>query len=119
MSARLPGDPTVWQRLRYVAGQTLPPKHRDWVKHDLTDAGWQLRLLGGIAVLLTPFAIACLFLPGIDALSRVLLILLLYVGMTITIGPAAQQIRNRRLQRHGLPVPRDPDEEWRQRHSGY
>ena len=117
--ARLPGDPTAWQRVRYAAGARLPDRQREWVRHDLTDAGWRWRLLGGIAVLLTPFAVVCLFVPAIDVLSRVLLILLLYVSMLMTIGPASEQIRNRRLHRHGLPVPRDPDEEWRQRHSRY
>ena len=54
---KLPGDPTPWQRLRYAAGARLPDAQRDWVRHDLLDAGWRWRLLGGIAVLLTPFAI--------------------------------------------------------------
>ena len=40
--ARLPGDPgrgTAW--LLFALGFRLPAENRDWVRHELTDAGWR------------------------------------------------------------------------------
>ncbi len=112
--ARLPDDPTRSQWLRYAVGGRLPAAQREWVRHDLTDAGWRLRLLGRIALLLVPFAVVFALLPGIDALSRMLLVALIFLSMLITIGAASDQLRERKLRQHGLPVPRDPDADHRE-----
>jgi hypothetical protein len=103
--ARLAGDPTRTQWLRYAVGGRLPDSCRDWVRHDLTDSGWQLRLLGRVLLQLSPFVVGCLVVPGIDGLARGLLVALLVCSMLITIGAAAEQVRDRRLRQHGLPVP--------------
>ena len=39
--ARLPGDPGVAGWLLFAVGFRLPAENRDWVRHELTDAGWR------------------------------------------------------------------------------
>ena len=41
--ARIPGDPGPVGWLLFAIGFRLPARNRDWVKHELTDAGWRLR----------------------------------------------------------------------------
>lgn len=109
-----PGNPTPRQRLAYAFGARLPT-NVDWVRHDLTDAGWRLRVLGRVCVQLSPFVVVALLVPGIDALARVLLVLLLVIASLMTVAMVADQLRDRRLRQHGLPVPEDPDEQYRNR----
>jgi hypothetical protein len=59
MMARLPGDPSVAGWLLFAVGFRLPAKNRDWVRHELTDAGWRGRtVLRHLAVIIP----VCVFL---------------------------------------------------------
>ncbi len=107
------GKPSVGGRLRYLVGGSLP-KHREWVRHDLLDPGWRLRVLGRVSLQLLPFVIIALVVPGIDGVARALLEALLVISALMTAATAAEQIRNRRLRQHGFPIPDDPDEQYRQ-----
>ena len=48
---RLPGDPSVVGWLLFAVGFRLPPKNREWVRHELTDAGWRGRTIKRLLVL--------------------------------------------------------------------
>jgi hypothetical protein len=78
---RIPGDPGLGRQVRFALGGRLPEPNREWVRHELTDAGW-IR----IAV------------PG--------LFLICSVGI---VALYADDIRVSRLRRHGLEAPDDPD----------
>lgn len=59
---RRPG-PVRW--LSYAFGRKLPPQYRDWVLHNLTDDGWQLRQMLHSVVQLVPFVVLLVLLvPG-------------------------------------------------------
>ena len=101
------GDPSVGRWLRYAFGGRLPQENVEWVRHDLLDAGWQVRLLLRVLVQLAPVTCAFAFAPGLDPLAKGLLVAIAPVSALMTIGMAAEQVRDRRLRQHGLPVP-DP-----------
>lgn len=115
MAARAAGDPSLGAWLRYSVGGRLP-RHVDWVRHDLTDAGWRWRLLGRVGVqLIVPVLVAVAAALTLPPLAGVLLVLLLVLSSLGISAIASEQLRDRRLQQHGLPVPRDADEEFRNR----
>ena len=61
--ARLSGDPGVGRWLRFAVGFRLPPENRDWVRHELTDAGWRGRtVLRHLAVILPICAVVAVLL---------------------------------------------------------
>jgi len=43
--SRLPGDPGLGRQALFALGARLPDRYRDWVRHELTDAGWRGRLI--------------------------------------------------------------------------
>ena len=43
--ARLPGDPGLGRQALFALGAKLPERNREWVRHELTDAGWRGRLV--------------------------------------------------------------------------
>jgi hypothetical protein len=95
-------------RLRYLLGGRLPG-HIEWVRHDLTDAGWPLRVLGRAFIPLVPVIIVAgaLPLPGIALHVATALLVVLAWGLTI---PAfVQPLRDRRLRQHDLTPPTDDD----------
>jgi hypothetical protein len=111
--ARLAGDPGLLAWLRFAAGFRLPPENRDWVRHELTDAGWRLRtvvrhlaviipICGVLVVVLTVLLPA----PAWLALTMVALIL---AGSVFTVAAYADDLRASRLRQHGLEPPDDPD----------
>jgi len=105
---RIPGDPGPIRWLRYAIGLRLPPENRDWVRHDLTDAGWRVRAGVRAFVRLLPLVGICTVLPGGWAI-RVSLIALLVIG-GLSVGLLyGDTIRAGRLRQHGLPVPDDRD----------
>ena len=106
--ARLPGDPSVAGWLKFAAGFRLPDRNRDWVRHELTDAGWRGRLVGRHLVVMLPFAAVLALLPGAPWIRIAVpgLFLICSVGV---VALYADDIRVSRLRRHGLPVPDDPD----------
>jgi Family of unknown function (DUF5313) len=106
--ARIPGDPGPLRWLRYAIGFRLPPENRDWVAHDLTDAGWRVRALVRQLVILVPVGSAFLVLPGAWSLKLGLMALIVGSGSLVTLT-YADSLRASRLRQHALPVPDDPD----------
>jgi hypothetical protein len=106
--ARISGDPGVGQWLRFALGFRLPEQYRDWVHHELTDAGWRSRATLRQSVLLLPVAAAFAALPGPVSL-RVLIALLVLIGGLLVGLAYGDTLRAARLRQHGLPVPADPD----------
>jgi uncharacterized membrane-anchored protein len=111
--AGLAGDPGVLRWLAFAAGFRLAPRYRDWVRHELTDAGWRLRTLlrhlaviVPICVLLAVILTTLLPAPVWLALTMVALIL---CGSVFTVLAYADDLRASRLRQHGLDVPDDPD----------
>jgi len=105
---RLPGDPSIWGWLLFAIGFRLPPANREWVRHELTDAGWRGRTVLRLMVLMAPICVALAFLPGPVWLRIAVpgFALLASIG---TVLISAADIRAARLHQHGLPVPNDPD----------
>ncbi|HVB27801.1 MAG TPA: DUF5313 family protein [Mycobacteriales bacterium] len=103
---RLPGDPGLLARLRYALGFRLRA-HTDWVRHDLTDAGWRWRALRRLGVPLLPFCVLFALLPGPGYLRAVLPAFLIVTAGFIT-AAYAEDLRDYRLRQHGLrPAGRD------------
>ena len=110
---RLAGDPGVGRWLWFAAGFRLPAENRDWVRHELTDAGWRsrtvLRHLAVIIPLCVVVAVLLLLLtPAPDWLAAMMVALIL-CGSVYTVAAYADDIRTSRLRQHGLDVPDDPD----------
>jgi hypothetical protein len=105
---RLDGDPSPGRWLRYAIGLRLPPENREWVRHDLTDAGWRVRGLGRQLVFLIPIAAAFMALPG-PPTDRILLALLILFGGLFVGLAYGDSLRASRLRQHGLEVPTDRD----------
>lgn len=97
----------------FAIGFRLPEDYTDWVRHELTDAGWRLRtVLRHLAVIVPICAILTIILlvwlpaPGWLAAMMVGLIL---AGSVFTVTAYADDIRASRLRQHGLEAPNDPD----------
>ncbi len=110
---RLAGDPGVARWFWFAAGFRLPAENRDWVRHELTDAGWRARtVLRHLAVIIPLCAVIAVLLttlipaPGWLAVTMVALIL---CGSVFTVAAYADDLRASRLRQHDLDVPDDPD----------
>jgi hypothetical protein len=99
---RLPGDPDPWQRVRYALGFRLPAANRDWVRHDLTDAGWRGRLMLRHLTVMLPICGLLALLPGEWWLRLAVPALALLAG-SLSVAVTADDLRNARLRQHGLP----------------
>jgi hypothetical protein len=111
--ARLAGDPGVFRWLWFSIGFRLPAENRDWVKHELTDAGWRWRtVLRHLAVIIPICAVLVVVLtvalPAPLWLGLMMTALIL-AGSVFTVTAYADDIRASRLRQHGLDVPDDPD----------
>jgi archaellum biogenesis protein FlaJ (TadC family) len=111
--ARLTGDPGAARWLWFAIGFRLPAENRDWVKHELTDAGWRMRtVLRHLAVIIPICAILVIVLtialPAPLWLGLMMTALIL-AGSVFTVAAYADDIRASRLRQHGLDVPDDPD----------
>jgi len=106
--ARRTGDPSVLRWLGYALGFRLPPENREWVKHDLIDAGWRIRMLVRQCVILTPIAAVFLALPGSWGLRGLIAGLVFGLGLAL-VAMYGDSLRAARLRQHQLPVPEDPD----------
>lgn len=106
--ARLPGDPSIWGWLRFAIGFRLPPENREWVRHELTDAGWRGRTVRRLLAVMLPVCVVLAFLPG-PVWLRITVPLFALVASTGTVAMSADDIRATRLRQHGLEVPDDPD----------
>ena len=106
--ARLPGDPSIWRWLLFAIGFRLPPANREWVRHELIDAGWRGRMVRRLLVLMIPICAALAFLPGPPWL-RITVPLLAFLASIGTVLISADDVRAARLHQHDLPVPNDKD----------
>jgi hypothetical protein len=108
MPHRLPGDPGVARWLLFAIGFRLPDQNLDWVRHELTDAGWRGRTVRRLLVIMIPVCIGLAFLPGPGWL-RVMVPALALIASVGTVLISADDVRAARLRQHDLPVPNDPD----------
>jgi hypothetical protein len=111
--ARLPGDPGPLRWMRFAAGFRLPAENLDWVRHELTDAGWRSRTVVRHLAVIVPVcavvAVLLLELSPAPAWFAVMMIALILCGSVFTVAAYADDIRASRLRQHGLDVPDDPD----------
>ena len=105
---RLPGDPSVVGWLLFAIGFRLPPRNLDWVRHELTDAGWRGRTVKRLMVIMVPVCVALAFLPGPTWL-RIAVPGFAFIASVGTVLISADDVRAARLKQHGLEVPNDPD----------
>jgi hypothetical protein len=101
---RLPGDPGPLRWARYALGFRLPEENRDWVRHDLTDAGWRGRVLLRHLALMVPIATLLALLPAPWPI-RVMVALLALTASTFTVAITADDLRRSRLRQHNLDPP--------------
>ncbi|HEY3682594.1 MAG TPA: DUF5313 family protein [Streptosporangiaceae bacterium] len=102
----LPGDPGPFGWLAYALGFRLS-KHIEWVRHDLTDAGWRGRMMARHLVVILPICAAFALLPGGWAI-RLGTAGLLFLGGVFTVATSTDQLRTARLRQHGLLPPQRP-----------
>ena len=105
---RLPGDPGYGRKLLYALGVRLPERNREWVRHELTDAGWRGRLVGRHVIAMLPIAVVLGLVPGAIWIHVTVPVLFLISSVGI-VAMYADDIRVNRLRRHGLQPPDDPD----------
>jgi hypothetical protein len=106
--SRIPGDPGPLRWLWFAIGLRLPADNRDWVRHELTDAGWRVRALLRQLALLVPIAGAMFALPGAWTIRAAMAALVVAGGTLVTLA-YGDSLRASRLRQHRLPVPEDPD----------
>jgi hypothetical protein len=105
---RLPGDPSAGRKVLFALGARLPDRNREWVRHELTDAGWRGRLTGRHLLIMLPIAAALAAFPGAIWIHIAVPVLFLICSVGI-VAMYADDIRVSRLRRHGLTPPDDPD----------
>ena len=111
--ARLPGDPGVTRYLRFAIGFRLPAENVDWVRHELTDAGWRFRTVLRHLAIIIPICVVLVvvlttLLPAPLWLGLMMVALILCASI-FSVAAYADDIRVSRLRQHGLDVPDDPD----------
>ena len=106
--SRLPGDPSAGGKVLFAIGFRLPARNREWVRHELTDAGWRGRLTLRHLLVLLPVAAVLALLPGAVWIRVAVpgLFLICSVGI---VAMYADDIRVSRLRRNGIEPPDDPD----------
>src|SRR6185369_17962639 len=62
--SRIPGDPGLGRQALFALGGRLPERNREWVRHELTDAGWRGRLIIRHIIAMLPFCAILALLPG-------------------------------------------------------
>jgi hypothetical protein len=111
--ARLADDPGPGRWLLFAIGFRLPGQYLDWVRHELTDAGWRartvLRHLAVILPLCAVVAVVLLVLLPASPWLAVAMVALILCGSVFTVAAYADDLRASRLRQHGLDVPDDPD----------
>jgi Family of unknown function (DUF5313) len=110
---RQSGNPGPLRWLLFALGFRLPDEFSDWVRHELTDAGWRSRTLVRHLAVIVPIcvilAILLLTLLPAPAWLAFMMIGLILAGSVFTVVAYADDIRGSRLRQHGLEVPDDPD----------
>ncbi|HEU5156355.1 MAG TPA: DUF5313 family protein [Streptosporangiaceae bacterium] len=102
----MPGDPGPWRRFRYALGFRLPPENLDWVRHDLTDAGWRGRMMVRHLAIVLPCCVVLAALPA-EWWIRVLVAAFALSASTLVVLVTAAELRAARLHQHGLRAPGD------------
>jgi membrane protein YdbS with pleckstrin-like domain len=91
----------------------LPASNLDWVRHELTDAGWRWRTVLRHLALIVPVcavvAVVLLLISPSSTWLAVMMVALILCGSIFTVAAYADDIRASRLRQHGLDVPDDPD----------
>jgi hypothetical protein len=105
---RLPGDPGAGGKALFAIGGRLPERNREWVRHELTDAGWRTRLIVRHLFIMLPLCAALALLPG-AAWIRIAVPGLFGICSVGIVAMYADDIRFSRLRRHGFEAPDDPD----------
>jgi predicted permease len=105
---RLPGDPSAGRKLLFAFGARLPDRNREWVRHELTDAGWRWRLVARHLLITLPIAAVLAAFPGPLFIHIMVPVLFLISSLGI-VAMYADDIRVSRLRRNGLTPPDDPD----------
>ena len=105
---RLPGDPSAGRKVLFALGVRLPDRNKEWVRHELTDAGWRGRLMFRHLLITLPIAAAFAALPGALWIHIMVPALFLICSVGI-VAMYADDIRVSRLRRYGLNPPDDPD----------
>jgi hypothetical protein len=105
---RLAGDPSLGRKALFAVGFRLPDRYRDWVRHELTDAGWRGRLTLRHLLVTLPLAAALAAFPG-PLFIHIMVPAFFLIASVGIVAMYADDIRVSRLRRHGLPVPDDPD----------
>ena len=106
--SRLPGDPSVGRKLLFTLGARLPDRNREWVRHELTDAGWRGRLTARHLLVTLPVVAALAAFPG-PLFIHIMVPALFLISSVGIVAMYADDIRVSRLRRHGLTPPDDPD----------
>jgi Family of unknown function (DUF5313) len=105
---RLPGDPGARGKALFAIGGRLPERNREWVRHELTDAGWRTRLILRHLVIMLPLCAVLALLPG-AVWIRIAVPGLFGICSVGIVAMYADDIRVSRLRRHGFEAPDDPD----------
>ena len=105
---RLAGDPGAGGKVLFAIGVRLPAGNREWVRHELTDAGWRSRLIIRHLIVMLPLCAVLALLPGALWIRIAVpgLFLICSVGI---VAMYADDIRVSRMRRHGLEPPDDPN----------
>jgi len=98
----------VGRQVLFALGGRLPDRNREWVRHELTDAGWRGRLIVRHLIVTLPFTAALALLPGAVWIRIAVPALFLICSVGI-VALYAAEIRVSRLRRHGLEAPSDRD----------
>src|SRR5215469_12149706 len=99
---RLPGDPGPIRWLLFALGFRLPAEYTDWVRHELTDAGWRFRTVLRHLAIIVPICVIVavvllLWLPAPGWLAA-MMITLIRAGSIFTVASYADDIRATRLR---------------------
>jgi hypothetical protein len=111
--ARIAGDPGPVRWFLFAIGFRLPEENTDWVKHELTDAGWRIRTVIRHLALMLPICavltVVLLILLPAPAWVAGMMIGLILAGSVFVVAAYADDFRASRLRQHGLEAPNDPD----------
>jgi hypothetical protein len=94
--------PPLRGRIRYALGGRVAG-HEEWVRHDLTDAGWRWRGVARVLVQLLPVMALTFAVPGPLYLHVLMPLFLLLCGVFVA-AAYGDELRDRRLRQHRLPV---------------
>jgi hypothetical protein len=84
----------------------LPEENLDWVRHDLTDAGWRGRMMARHLTVMAPVCVVLALLPA-EWWLRLSVAALALIASTFVVMVAALDLRAARLRQHGLTAPGD------------